>query len=491
MVPDDFDGLGLWTKTRVVTLRNVDAAALLAEVAAGKCARSLACTDTAVPIMAQAPSLEQQLVGQTIAGKYRLLAVQASGAFGTVFRAEQYFCQQRMRPVAVKVSRQTGITEESASYLFGDALMLARLLAGDVPANLGDEGRRHLVQIYDMGLLPEYDNRAYLVMEYIDGAPLIAHMRAAGRVSVAIGLRFVKQICRGIALVHAQGAVHRDLRGDNILVDRRGTVRVVDFGLAAFADPGLGFAPGAMGTFVYMAPETLDGRSTAASDIYSLGLLMYELFTGGGPHLSAPWRTEGSEDHRDEHFRIKQSLRFPPPSEVQNEIRNDFRWLDTVINRCLAVGPEHRYPDAGALLAAIESCQAGEAPEAIPTAPAAPKAPAEDAADALFREVRRLLAGRAYAQVIDRLDVHRPPEWAVLDRTGARTLRALGQAYLGQGDLAAARDCLEQLRTAQHEQALLPRSDFAAALSDLVKCYRGLEQPELAQARQEEARRLL
>ncbi len=105
--------------------------------------------------------------------------------------------------------------------------------------------------------------------------------------------------------------------------------------------------------------------------------------------------------------------------------------------------------------------------------------------------MRRLLAARAYEQVIDRLDVHRPPEWAVLDGLGARTLRALGQAYLGLGDLPAARDCLEQLRATQKEQNLLPRPDYAAALSDLFKCYRGLGQLEQARACQEEARKLL
>jgi serine/threonine protein kinase len=402
-----------------------------------------------------------------------------------------------MRPVAVKVSRQTGLTEETAPHLFGDALILARLLAGSA-AGAGDEGRRHLVHIYDMGLLPEHEGRAFLVMEYVDGAPLLSHMRAAGRVGVAIGLRLVRQICRGMALVHAQGAVHRDLKSDNILVDRRGVVRVVDFGIAAFADPRLGFAPGSMGTFIYMAPETLHGRSTPASDVYSLGLLMYELFTGGGPHLAAPWSHEDAEDRRDEHFRLKTGLHFPPPSGVQNEIRNDCRWLDGLILRCLEADPARRFADAGALLAAIDACQAGEElpspPWAVgPPAGATPPSPdrPEQSDDSVFREVRRLLARRAFDQVIDRLDVHRPAEWAVVDLAGARTLRALGQAYLGLGDLAAARDCLEQLRTTQREQRLLARPDYAAALSDLFKCYRGLGQPELARACQEEARCLL
>jgi serine/threonine protein kinase len=454
--------------------------------------------------MDRTPPLEQRLLGQTLAGKYKLVEVQAAGAFGTVFQAQQFFCREFVRPVAVKVSRQTELTEETAPHLFGDALILARLLAGGA-AGAGDEGRRHLVPIYDMGLLPEHDDRAYLVMEYVDGAPLLSHMRAAGRVSVAIGLRFVKQICRALALVHGQGAVHRDLKSDNILVDRRGVVRVVDFGLAAFADRRLGFAPGSMGTFTYMAPETLHGRSTPASDVYSLGLLLYELFTGGGPHLTAPWPTDEKDERRDEHLRIKTGLRFPPPSEVQNEIRNDYRWLDALILRCLEADPGRRFADAGKLLAAIEACQAGEqlpplepGPPVGPASRAGPDdaawlaAPTSDAAgDALFREVRRLLACRAYDQVIDRLDVHRPAEWAVVDLAGARTLRVLGQAYLGLGDLTAARDCLEQLRTTQREQGLLPQPDYAAALSDLFKCYRGLGQMELARACQEEARRLL
>src|SRR5207302_3975512 len=119
-----------------------------------------------------APSLEQRLLDHALAGRYKLLEVQASGAFGTVFRAHQCFCRQFMRPVAVKVSRQTGLTEETAPFLFGDALVLAQLLASSDQ----HEGRRHLVQIFDMGLLPEHEDRAYLAMEYVDGLPLLSHM---------------------------------------------------------------------------------------------------------------------------------------------------------------------------------------------------------------------------------------------------------------------------------------------------------------------------
>src|ERR1700722_16864908 len=92
-----------------------------------------------VPLVARTQPLEERLIGQTLAGRYRVDAVQASGAFGTVFRARQFFCDQFVRPVAVKVSRQSGLTEETAARTFGDALILARILAS------GDhEGRRHL-----------------------------------------------------------------------------------------------------------------------------------------------------------------------------------------------------------------------------------------------------------------------------------------------------------------------------------------------------------
>lgn len=111
--------------------------------------------------------------------------------------------------------------------------------------------------------------------------------------------------------------------------------------------------------------------------------------------------------------------------------------------------------------------------------------------ESLVREARRLLASRSYEEVIRRLEVHRPAEWAVVDETTARLLRLLGQAHLGQKDWMKARDCLEHLRGLQQEKAVLSRNDHAAALSDLCKCYRELNLNDLAEQCQQEARRLL
>src|SRR5262245_4382021 len=304
--------------------------------------------------MADKPPFEQALIGQSLAGKYRLVEVQGAGFYSVVFVAHQHFCNRFVRPVAIKVSRQTGLDEDSALGVFGDALVLARLLAVS-----DHEGRRHLVQIHDMGLLPEHDGRAYLVMEHVDGLPLLSHMMAQGRCPVATALRVFKQICRALALVHEQGAIHRDLIPENILVDRKGSIRVVDFGLAAYADPRSGFVPGAAGTYCWMAPETMQGRSSAASDVYSIGLVVYQLLTGGGPHLTAPWVTDDRPDQARENLRIKTALRFAPVSESHNEVRNEYRWLDALLARCLENDPRRRFADAAHLLAALEACEAG------------------------------------------------------------------------------------------------------------------------------------
>jgi serine/threonine protein kinase len=444
--------------------------------------------------MAATPPFEQALLGQTLAGKYRLVEVQGAGFYSVVFVAHQHFCNRFVRPVAIKVSRQTGLTEDTAPDIFGDALVLARLLA-----NSDHEGRRHLVQIHDMGLLPDHEGRAYLVMEYVDGLPLMTHMAAQGRVPAATGLRVFKQICQAMALVHEQGAIHRDLIPENILVDRKGAIRVVDFGLAAYADPHSGFVPGATGTYCYMAPETMRGRSTAASDVYSVGLVVYQLFTGGGPHLDAPWVTEDRPSQAEDNLRIKTALRFPPVSDFHNEVRNEYRWLDALLARCLDTHPHRRFANAMQLLAAIEACEAGmPVPEAPPpppaeevAPPAAPRGRSDEEMEALFREARRLLGSRSYDKVIDRLDIHRPAEWAVLDVNGARALRFLGQAYLGRGEARLARECLEQLRNAHREHAVLVKADYAAVLSDLHRCYRALGLEDLARACQEEARGLM
>src|SRR5207302_1744008 len=147
-----------------------------------------------------------------------------------------------------------------------------------------------------------------------------------------------------------------------------------------------------------------------AADVYGVGLIMYELFSGGGPHLSVHWPR--GEENWQQNYDLKVNLHFTPPSRMQSEIRRDFPWLDGVIARCLAVDPARRFPDAARLLAALE--RAGAVPEPEPPSERADYAAVEN--DALLTEMRALLARREFDRVIDRLDVYRPAEWAVLNR---------------------------------------------------------------------------
>ncbi len=426
---------------------------------------------------------EYQLLGKVIAGKYKLMQVQASGAFGSVFLAHQFFRDHFVRPVAIKISRQTGLlNHQTIHYLFGDALVLAQLMSGP-----HRDGKQHLVHIFDMGLLPEYQGRGFLVMEHVDGLPLLTHIQTAGQIGVQAGLRYLKEICRAMALIHSRGAVHRDLSPDNILIDKNGMVRVVDFGLATFMDPRFGFALGSMGKFTYMAPETALGSSTAAADVYSIGLVAYELFTGGGPHLNVSWPRSQEGIDGEEHYRIKRGLQFRPLSEVHNEVRNDYPWVDGLILRCLELHPHQRFQDAGKLVEAIDICQnEGELPprEEIPEESKIPEklfssSQAPSGPDlSLVKEARQRLSRRDFQGVIDHLDVHRPAEWAVVDLQGAFVLRLLGRAYLEQKEYRNCLECFNQLLEVQKEQGYLSTTEYLAVLTELNDCYEEMIWPE-------------
>src|SRR4029450_10486508 len=121
-------------------------------------------------------------------------------------------------------------------------------------------------------------------MEYVDGEDLASLHRRIGRLPVHKGLEIARQVCAGLAAAHARGILHRDLKPENIMLDGQGQVRVTDFGLAALKDTVSGDEVRA-GTPAYMSPEQLRGREvTVRSDVYSLGLVLYELFTGHRPY---------------------------------------------------------------------------------------------------------------------------------------------------------------------------------------------------------------
>jgi hypothetical protein len=318
----------------------------------------------------------RDLAGKTVDGRYVLRDWLGGGGFGAVFRSEQYILGNPVRPVACKLSRRTGITEQTAADLFADVLLLAEAMG-----TMADtEARRHLVHVYDGGLARDLGGRAFLVMEYVQGSTLAAEFARLQRVPARLMVKWARQICLALRGLHGlvPPLLHRDLKPDNVLLGTDRSVRLIDFGLAARM-LHTGMAPGTAGTIQYMAPETAAGASVPASDLYSLGLLMYEGLTGRHayehlvPPLGLPERSHGE-------WLQEQKLKtvLAPPSTLNNSVPPE---LDALVLRCLEVRPARRFRGAAEVIAALDALpelgRAAAAEAARPTLPAGTRELAE------------------------------------------------------------------------------------------------------------------
>jgi len=300
------------------------------------------------------------LENTVIDSRYILRERLGAGAFGAVYRAEQRILQVPVRRVAVKLSKQDGVTREAAEDQLGEALALARAMDEMTDA----AARMHLVQLYDGGVTTSLGGRSFLVMEYIQGTTLATQFGSYQRMPARLLLRWAREICVALRGLHAlvPPMLHRDLKPDNVLLSLDRTVRLVDFGLAARLVER-GYLPGVAGTLTYMAPETMRGESVPASDVYSLGLLLYEGLTGRQPydHLNPPI---GLPDdlHREWLYDARCGCRVDPPSLRNNTVPAA---LDDVILSCLRTEPSRR-PRAAELCELLDadrhSAQAPEAP---------------------------------------------------------------------------------------------------------------------------------
>src|ERR1700722_19159374 len=203
------------------------------------------------------------VAGTTLADRYRIVSLLGKGGMGEVFRAEDLKLNQT---VALKFLPVTMHDDETARARFYQAVRLAREIS-----------HANVCRVFDVG---EMDGRLFLTMEYVDGEDLSSLLRRIGQFPQAKGLDIARQMCAGLAAAHDHGVLHRDLKPGNIMLDGRGRVRITDFGLAALSE-NMGGEEVSAGTPAYMAPEQLAGvEVTQRSDIYSLGLVMYEIFTG-------------------------------------------------------------------------------------------------------------------------------------------------------------------------------------------------------------------
>ena len=249
---------------------------------------------------------------------YELLEMIGRGGMGAVYRARH---RSLDRPVAIKLLPPQACHEEAFVQRFHrEARTLARL---DHPG---------IVTVYDFGTTP--GGLLYLVMEHVDGVPL-SRLIQEGNLSVGQALEIVKQICDALACAHAEGIIHRDIKPANVLVDTKGRVNVVDFGLAKISTPGPeGFstmhtqAGAILGTPAYAAPEQMKANASVdhRADIYSLGVMFYEMLTGDIPQgvFEPPSRKRQADQRLDQvvirAMQEKPDLRYQKVTEMRDDV---------------------------------------------------------------------------------------------------------------------------------------------------------------------------
>ncbi|MGH9683524.1 MAG: serine/threonine-protein kinase [Candidatus Acidiferrales bacterium] len=266
----------------------------------------------------------QFIAGATVAGRYRIVALLGKGGMGEVYRAEDLTLAQT---VALKFL-PVGLTQdEAARARFHQEVRLAREIS-----------HPNICRVFDIG---EFDGRVFLSMEYVDGEDLASLLRRIGQLPQSKGLEIARQTCAGLAAAHEHGVLHRDLKPGNIMLDGRGRVRITDFGLAAFAED-LEAEELRAGTPAYMAPEQLAGTEvTARSDIYSLGLVFYEIFTGKKAFEAATM---------PELLRLREKNTL---SSISTIVRDIDPLIERVILRCLEKDPAKRPATALQVAAAL------------------------------------------------------------------------------------------------------------------------------------------
>lgn len=201
--------------------------------------------------------------GAVVADRYRIVALLGRGGMGEVYRAEDLRLSQVL---AIKFLPEALSRDEAALARFHSEVRVARQVS-----------HPNVCRVFDIG---DADGLPFLTMEYIDGEDLSSLIRRIGRLPHDKAIEVMRQVCAGLAAAHERGVIHRDLKPANVMLDGAGKARITDFGLAGIA-ANIEGAEVRAGTPAYMAPEQLAGHEvTVRSDIYSLGLVMYEVLTG-------------------------------------------------------------------------------------------------------------------------------------------------------------------------------------------------------------------
>lgn len=206
--------------------------------------------------------------GRVFANRYEIIEQLGRGGMGTVYKV---FDKKIEEDIAIKVLKPEIANEKNTIARFSNELKLARKITN-----------KNVCKMFDLN---EHEDQHFITMEYVPGEDLKSFIRRSGQVSIGKTVSISKQICHGLAEAHQLGVVHRDLKPSNIMIDKEGNAKIMDFGIARSTEAeGITEAGVIMGTPEYMSPEQVEGDEVdTRSDIYSLGVILYELVTGNAP----------------------------------------------------------------------------------------------------------------------------------------------------------------------------------------------------------------
>jgi serine/threonine-protein kinase len=262
--------------------------------------------------------------GSVLGARFRIIGRLGRGGMGDVYRADDLVLGQ---PVALKVLPRDLATNADRQARFYGEVRIARTVS-----------HPNVCRVYDVGTL---DGQPYMSMELVDGDDLASLLRRIGRLPADKALDVARQLCAGLAAAHEKGVLHRDLKPANVIIDAQGKVRITDFGLAVLAEDAARDRVRA-GTPAYMAPEQLAHNAVSVqSDIYSLGLVLYETFTG---------RRAFGGDTLLEVQRQQESDKLASPSTILEDIDPV---IERAILRCLEKDPAERPASALAVAASL------------------------------------------------------------------------------------------------------------------------------------------